>query len=120
MSENESIGGEYPMVHIGRIETEEIIKKAGWDNAVEFLLDISSYFIRKPANPSIAKDDIDALDEDALSSVGMTANQYEEDTVDTLEAKGFSHLVEPFKQQMQEYRKGVKAIVQLWRDSGLL
>lgn len=101
-------------------QTEKIIKRAGWNNVAEFLVDVSGYFITKPLNPAIPKDDIKTLDHDSLLAANADANSREEEVVDWLERERYSHLVEPFKKDMQEYRKGVKAIVQWWRKRGLL
>jgi hypothetical protein len=110
--------GEYPTWNLG--QTEQVFKEAGWDNVTEFLLDVSGYFIQKPYDPSIPKEDIDALDEATLSSVGMTANRYEANVVQSLERNGFERLIPQFKQEMTAYCQGIRAVVANWRERGLL
>jgi hypothetical protein len=98
---------------------KEVLAKKGWDNFAEYAVDIAG-FLSKPENPSIPKEEIGARDEDALVKAHMDANAWEEEVVTTLEEDGFGHLVEGFKQDMQDYRTSVKATVQLWRENGLL
>ena len=106
--------------HARRLRPDkEVLAQKGWDNFAEYAFDIAD-FLSKPENPSIPKEDIRARDEDALNKSHMDATAWEEEVVTTLEEDGFGHLVEGFKQDMQDYRKSVKAIVQLWKENGLL
>jgi hypothetical protein len=106
--------------HARRLRPDkEVLAQKGWDNFAEYAFDIAD-FLSKPENPSIPKEDIRARDEDALNKAHMDANAWEEEVVTTLEEDGFGQLVEGFKQDMQDYRKSVKAIVQLWKENGLL
>jgi hypothetical protein len=98
---------------------KEVLAKKGWDTFAEYAVDKAD-FLPKPENPSIPKWDIDARDEDALDREHMDANAWEKEVVTTLEEDGFGHLVEGFRQDMRDYRASVKAIVQLWKEKGLL
>lgn len=97
----------------------EFIKSSGWDSLAELLFDRVAY-LDKPGDPSIPKDDLEAREKSFVLSTEMGANNWEAEVLENLEGEGLGHLVEPFKQQMQEYRKTIKAVVNLWRESGLL
>jgi hypothetical protein len=45
---------------------------------------------------------------------------WEEEVLFALDVAEDRHLIPEFKRDMQEYRRAVKDIVQLWRDKGLL
>jgi len=109
--------GQYPTWDLER--TQHIIKETGWNDLAEVLLD-SANWLPKPNDPSIPRNDIEALDEDGLLSQSMDADDWEETIVNTLEDGGRRYLVPQFKQQMEDYRKKVKSTVQLWREGGLL
>ncbi len=96
---------------------KELLK--GWDSLAEYLLDQAD-IIDKPISPNIPKDDIDAIDEDNQLAHGMTADEWEEQVIFQLKAAEDTHLIRQFKEDMQEYRKAVKSIVQLWREKGML
>jgi hypothetical protein len=91
----------------------------GWDSLAEYAFDMADVF-PKPNTPNIPKDDIDAIDEDNLNAHGMTADQWEQEVLSVLNANEDRHLIPEFQRHMQEYRRAVKAIVQLWRENGLL
>jgi hypothetical protein len=90
----------------------------GWDSVAEYAFDVAN-IIRKPYMPSIPMEDVEAR-QDEEWGMHMPADTWEELTVANLEGDEFGHLIPQFKQDMQEYRKAVKATVQLWRENGLL
>lgn len=96
---------------------KELLK--GWDSFAEYAFDMAD-IIAKPNRPNIPKDDIEALDEDTQIAHGMTADEWEEDVLFGLDVAEDRHLIPEFKRHMQEYRKAIKGIVQLWRENGLL
>ena len=96
-----------------------MLKEKGWNSFAEYAFDVSN-LLSKPTNPAVSPDDIDVLDEEELIGKRMPADVYEDSLVYTLEEEGLGHLVPKFKQDMQEYRKAVKAIVRLWPERGLL
>jgi hypothetical protein len=100
------------------VPDREFLEEMGWDNFAELSLDLSS-LLPKPHNP-LYKPDYRARKESQWLSEHSTAEEWESSTIRALEAAGSSHLVSKFKQDMQEYRKAVKATVQLWREQGLL
>jgi hypothetical protein len=91
----------------------------GWDSLAEYALDLSD-LVAKPHRPNIPEDDIEALSEDEQLTYGMTADEWEEEVLFALDVAEDRHLIPEFKRDMQEYRKAVKGIVQLWREEGLL
>jgi hypothetical protein len=95
---------------------KELLK--GWDSFAEYAFDVAN-IIRKPYMPSIPMEDVEAR-QDEEWGMHMPADTWEELTVANLEGNEFGHLIPQFKQDMQGYRKAVKAIVQLWRENGLL
>lgn len=101
------------------VPDKELLKEMGWDNFAELVLDLSSYF-PKPEDPALTKDDYKTRREEQWLSDRLTADEWEKTIVDNLEGLGSRHLIPQFKQDMQEYRKAVKAIVRMWRESRLL
>jgi hypothetical protein len=102
-----------------KIPNKEFLREKGWDSFAEYALDISGY-LPKPYDPAIPPDNIEALDDNTLLSIGVEANVWEETVINTLEAEGNRHLIPQFNQQVAEYRQWVKATVDAWRQSGLL
>jgi hypothetical protein len=91
----------------------------GWDNFAELAFDMAN-LLSKPDNAAIPERDIEAQDSEELVGKHIPADEWEESVLDLLEHRGLDFKIPQFRQDMQEYRKAVKAIVQLWRDSGNL
>ena len=100
------------------VPDREFLEEMGWDNFAELSLDLSSS-LPKPEDPTY-EPDYSSRKESQWLSQHLTANEWEKTIVDSLEAQGASHLAPQFKQDMGEYRKAVKSIVEMWRKSGLL
>jgi hypothetical protein len=91
----------------------------GWDNFAELAFDMAN-LLHKPDNPAIPAHDIDARDHADLVGKHLPADEWETMAIGLLEHRGLGFKIPQFKEDMQEYRKSLKAIVQLWRDGGLL
>jgi hypothetical protein len=91
----------------------------GWDNFAELAFDMAN-LLPKPDDPAIPAHDIRAQDEQDLIQKHMPADEWEESVIGYLEHRGLARKIPQFKEDMQEYRKAVKTIVQEWRESGLL
>jgi hypothetical protein len=100
------------------VSDREFLEEMGWDNFAELGLDLSS-LLPKPQDPTYESDYRTQRDSQWLSE-RLTANEWEQTIVDSLEERGSSYLAPQFKQDMEEYRKAVKAIVAVWRERGLL
>jgi hypothetical protein len=100
------------------VPEKELLKEMGWDNFAEYSLDLSS-LLPKPEGPIITLD-YETRMGNRLLSERLTANEWESTTIKELEAKGYNHRIPKFKEEMQEYRKAVKATVEAWRNRGLL
>ena len=88
----------------------------GWDSFAELLLDVSG-FVPKPRALPLPPD---ANDDEEESYRHLDIKALEEATVNTLEFQGLDHLVAGYKQQVQDYRRQVKNLIQRWRSSGKL
>jgi hypothetical protein len=108
-------GAESRWLH--RRKDKEVLR--GWDSLAEYAFDMAD-LLPKPNTPNIPKNDIDAIDEDNLNAHGMTADRWEEEVLSVLNANEDRHLIPEFQRHMQEYRRAVKGIIQLWREEGLL
>jgi hypothetical protein len=97
----------------------EWLKANGWDNFAEYVLDRSG-ILPKPEDPSVPTDDIGARFHSQRTSMEVNAMDWEDSTEANLQDAGLLHLLPQFQKDMQDYRKAVKAAVDLWRKSGLL
>jgi hypothetical protein len=100
------------------VPDKEFLKEMGWDNFAELSLDLSS-LLPKPQGPIITLD-YETQRGNRWLSERLSANEWESSTIKELEAKGYSHQIPQFKEEMQEYRNAVKAIVRLQREQELL
>ena len=91
----------------------------GWDNFAELAFDMAN-LLHKPDNPAIPLHDIDDRDYEDLVGKHLPADEWEGSVIGLLEHRGLDFKIPQFREDMQEYRKAVKIIVQLWRERGLL
>jgi hypothetical protein len=89
----------------------------GWDNFAELAFDMAN-LLPKPDNAALAPDDIENQDYEDLVGKHLPADEWEESVIELLEHRRLDFKIPQFREDMQEYRKSVKAIVQLWRESG--